>query len=161
MEFKKSNQGFTVLHLIILIAVIAILTAIFYPTFIRSNKALNGSYILSDLRNIENAEMKYYIKYGATPDSYTPSLDDEAVTENQKKLIELIDGKQWPVPPLGEFIIENTDTHEIFKGKATRHSYYSYTQNDDLYRGNNGLSINNITTLDGKEKDLTFIDLLQ
>lgn len=161
MKSKITSQGFTILNLTVLIAFIAIITAIFYPTFIRSTKSITGSSILSDMRNIENAEMKYYIKYGDYPDSYTPSLEVHHITENQKNLIQLIDGKKWPSPPLGDFIIENTDTHEVFRGTTTRHSYYNYAQNDVISKNKNGISINNIIDHNKKELNLTFIDLLQ
>ena len=161
MNFKKRNQGFTILHFIILIAVLAILTAIFYPSFTKATKSVRGSQILSDLRNIENAKMKYHIKYGDYPESYEPSLENKPITVNQKKFLDLIDGKKWPVPPLGEFIIEKTENTKVFQGKTTRRSYYKYSQNSDLSGKENGLSLNNIDGENGQELKLTFLDLLQ
>ena len=161
MNTKKTNQGFTVLNLTILIAVIAILTAIFYPSYLRANKAIIGSKIVSDMNNIKIGATKYYIKYGDYPDSYRPSLDDEPLTANQKKFIELIDGKKWPMPPLGEFIIEKTPNHTIIKGKSTRHSYYKYNYNGVLSKVHNGVSIVNLKGIDGKELNLSLVTLLQ
>src|SRR3989344_8395595 len=59
MKFKK-NKGFTLLELIVVIAVISILAVILLPRFVRITKPANDSRRLADIRTIQGYLELYY-----------------------------------------------------------------------------------------------------
>ena len=59
MKFKK-NKGFTLLELIVVIAVISILAVILLPRFVRITKPANDARRLADIRTIQGYLELYY-----------------------------------------------------------------------------------------------------
>src|SRR3954466_6104013 len=65
--FKTLNQkraGFTLVEIMIVVAIIALLAAIAVPSFLRSRKRSQASKILNDLRMIDAAIDQYAIENG-------------------------------------------------------------------------------------------------
>jgi prepilin-type N-terminal cleavage/methylation domain-containing protein len=71
---KRKNGGFTLVEIMIVVAIIALLAAIAVPGFLRARKRSQGTTIKNDLRLIDAAKDQYAIEYNKTTES--PSWDD-------------------------------------------------------------------------------------
>jgi len=60
----KSHNGFTLVEIMIVVAIIALLAAIAVPGFLRARKRSQASRILNDLRMIDSACDQYAIETG-------------------------------------------------------------------------------------------------
>ena len=68
---KRDSQGFSLIELLIVVAIILIIAAIAIPNFLRSRIAANQASAVQSLRMITTAETTYSSTYGGT---YSPSL---------------------------------------------------------------------------------------
>ena len=59
---KESHKGFTLVEIMIVVAIIALLAAIAVPGFLRARKRSQASRILNDLRMIDSAVDQYAIE---------------------------------------------------------------------------------------------------
>jgi prepilin-type N-terminal cleavage/methylation domain-containing protein len=62
----RKNAGFTLVEIMIVVAIIALLAAIAVPGFVRARKRSQASKILNDLRLIDGAVDQYAIENGKT-----------------------------------------------------------------------------------------------
>jgi prepilin-type N-terminal cleavage/methylation domain-containing protein len=63
-RLKKKRAGFTLVEIMIVVAIIALLAAIAVPGFLRARKRSQASKILNDLRMIDSAVDQYAIETG-------------------------------------------------------------------------------------------------
>jgi prepilin-type N-terminal cleavage/methylation domain-containing protein len=63
---KKSRAGFTLVEIMIVVAIIALLAAIAVPGFLRARKRSQASKVLNDLRLIDSAVDQYAIENNRT-----------------------------------------------------------------------------------------------
>src|ERR671916_436256 len=63
-KLNKNRGGFTLVEIMIVVAIIALLAAIAVPGFLRSRKRSQASKILNDLRMIDAAIDQYAIETG-------------------------------------------------------------------------------------------------
>ena len=61
--FNRKNRGFTLVEIMIVVAIIALLAAIAVPGFLRARKRSQGTTIKNDLRLIDAAVDQYAIEY--------------------------------------------------------------------------------------------------
>lgn len=99
-NFIKNRKGFTLVELVVVIAIIGILAGIAVPRFLDATASARGAKIVADMRTIQSAEMIYYAKNAKYPAA-------------QSDLVSLVQGG-WPVPPTGKFIIA-----QVLKVNAT------------------------------------------
>ena len=66
---KKSRAGFTLVEIMIVVAIIALLAAIAVPGFLRARKRSQASKVLNDLRLIDSAVDQYAIENNRTAGS--------------------------------------------------------------------------------------------
>jgi prepilin-type N-terminal cleavage/methylation domain-containing protein len=76
----NNNRGFSLLELLIVVAIILIIATIAIPSLLRSRQAANESAAVSDLRTINTAEVTYLSSaggnYGSVPELITAGLLD-------------------------------------------------------------------------------------
>src|SRR6201997_4085203 len=65
-ELNKKRGGFTLVEIMIVVAIIALLAAIAVPGFLRARKRSQASRILNDLRMIDSAVDQYAIETSRT-----------------------------------------------------------------------------------------------
>ena len=65
-ELNKKRGGFTLVEIMIVVAIIALLAAIAVPGFLRARKRSQASRILNDLRMIDSAVDQYAIETNRT-----------------------------------------------------------------------------------------------
>ena len=63
-KLTKKHAGFTLVEIMIVVAIIALLAAIAVPGFLRARKRSQASKILNDLRMIDSAVDQYAIETG-------------------------------------------------------------------------------------------------
>jgi prepilin-type N-terminal cleavage/methylation domain-containing protein len=61
-RFSQTRQGFTLVEIMIVVAIIALLASIAVPGFLRARKRSQASRIINDLRLIDNAVDMYAIE---------------------------------------------------------------------------------------------------
>jgi type IV pilus assembly protein PilA len=83
-EFERRqdrNRGFSLIELLIVVAVILIIAGISIPNFIRAKMAANESSAVQGLRTITTAQVSYSTTYGvAYGIGYAPTLADLSAT---------------------------------------------------------------------------------
>jgi len=81
---KKGNKGFSLLELLIVVAIILIIATIAIPSLLRSRQAANESAAVANLRTINTAEVTYLSSsggsYGDLSDLVTAGLIDNTFT---------------------------------------------------------------------------------
>lgn len=74
-KIQKRRGGFTLVEIMIVVAIIALLAAIALPNFLRARKRTQGSTIKEDLRLIDAAVDTYAIEHNKKP-GFTVTWDD-------------------------------------------------------------------------------------
>ncbi|HIU64362.1 MAG TPA: prepilin-type N-terminal cleavage/methylation domain-containing protein [Candidatus Avacidaminococcus intestinavium] len=97
MNFFKNNKGFTLVELVVVIAILGILAGIAIPRFMDATASARGAKIVADLRTIDSAIMMYQAKEGKLP-------EDKNGGELKPNYV-----AAWPVPPSGDVIITTTN----------------------------------------------------
>ena len=103
MKSLKSNKGFTLIELVVVIAILGILAGIAIPRFMDATATARGAKIVADMRTIDSAIMMYNAKTGGLPTAITQLTTDSTAASSYKLLA------AWPVPASGNAIITKND----------------------------------------------------
>ena len=126
MKSLKSNKGFTLIELVVVIAILGILAGIAIPRFMDATATARGAKIVADLRTIDSAIMLYQAKNGSLPGAAT-----DLTNANQSSAYLAA----WPTPPSGTAIVNNNKNEQV---KLTGTDTRSYTCNNTSGRAELG-----------------------
>src|SRR6476469_8697217 len=80
----KNSRGFSLLELLIVVAIILIIATIAIPSLLRSRQAANETHAVANLRTLNTAEVQYLSShqgnYGGLPELVTAGLLDSRYT---------------------------------------------------------------------------------
>ena len=145
MKSLKSNKGFTLIELVVVIAILGILAGIAIPRFMDATATARGAKIVADLRTIDSAIMMYNAKTGSFPTTADAlKSDDNTKTPAYFKLL-----ASWPVPPTGTAKItiqSGTDAGKQATIDAAKAA--GYTLNTTAGDANQGRALYNAHTVD-------------
>lgn len=96
----RARKGFTLIELVVVIAILGILAGIAIPRFMDSIETARGAKLLADLRSIESAGTVYYTKNGKYP-----TVSTESALGRDKDFIEDYFGS-WPLSTGGYAIVQ-------------------------------------------------------
>lgn len=71
MKFFKNKKGFTLVELVVVIAILGILAGIAIPRFMDATASARGAKMVADMRTIESAESMNYAQKGTYADLST------------------------------------------------------------------------------------------
>ncbi|MDD4320226.1 MAG: prepilin-type N-terminal cleavage/methylation domain-containing protein [Acidaminococcaceae bacterium] len=121
----KGKKGFTLIELVIVIAILGILAGIAIPRFLNATATARGARIVADLRTIDSAIVIYNAKTGKLPTADTDLTT--AATGDTPTTFQLL--AAWPVPAKGSAVfpakptttvtIPDDATYAITDGRGT------------------------------------------
>jgi prepilin-type N-terminal cleavage/methylation domain-containing protein len=85
-KLTRSRQGFTLVEIMIVVAIIALLAAIAVPNFLRARKRSQASRILEDLRLVDTAIDQYAIETNKVTGNSVSWTDIKAYLKTGSKL---------------------------------------------------------------------------
>lgn len=156
----KSNHGFTLVELVIVIAILCILATMAFLKFNENLQTAKGAKLISDMKVIESASAIYYARNNAWPVVEASKSGIKDNTPNKDFTTNYFKGG-WPLPPVGKFIIQGTNGHRYTYQFTTQKffSYYSEAERgglasagrtscdfktiDDFMTGGTGTGLNN------------------
>ena len=80
---RRSNEGFSLIELLVVVAVILVVTAIAVPNFIKAKMLSNESSALQSLRSISTAEILYSTTFGVGFSTNITQLSGTGVNPDQ------------------------------------------------------------------------------
>lgn len=117
MKTLRSNKGFTLIELVVVIAILGILAGIAIPRFMDATATARGAKIVADMRTIDSAIMLYQAKTGDLP------ANADALTNANQSSAYLA---TWPKPPVGIAIITSLSDGKQYKLTSTTERTYAY-----------------------------------
>lgn len=143
---KKSRYGFTLIELVIVIAILGILAGIAVPHFMETSASARGAKVLVDLRTIDSACTIYTINNGTEPTDLdvlvkANLLASEPVADDQSFIVTKTNGKAMTYDP-------KTFTYQEYKIINGRGTYGADQQTVEWYLNGDGSVVDNGTMAD-------------
>ena len=85
-KLNKNRGGFTLVEIMIVVAIIALLAAIAVPNFLRARKRSQASRVLQDMRMVDSAIDQYAIEYNKTTNQGVSWTDIKSYLKTGSKL---------------------------------------------------------------------------
>src|SRR3954462_3164886 len=107
-KLQSRRSGFTLVEIMIVVAIIALLAAIAVPSFLRARKRSQATATLQTLRMIDGAKDQYAIENSKSPTMTPAPLDLAPYVKSGSKLYTLLIAGTAPADSLGNTITVNT-----------------------------------------------------
>lgn len=129
--FKRHQHGFTLIELVVVIAILGILAGIAIPRYMDMQEEAKGAKFLADMRTIESAANMYAAKYGSYPGKIDPWTNAQGVESQYSDTKALVPEflAAWPQPPTG-----------IIRFKGNNGKVYRYILQKENQKDNNPYS---------------------
>ena len=116
--YDKRN-GFTIVELIVVIAILAVLAGIAIPRFMNTTKVAHGSKIIADINACESAVNIYYSRNGVFPENSDSLVGNYLAA--------------WPKPPIGGAVLKKLDDSDLdLEVQASSYVYAKPADNAEL-----------------------------
>lgn len=122
----RARKGFTLIELVVVIAILGILAGIAIPRFMDSIETARGAKLLADLRSIESAGTVYYTKNGKYP-----TVSTESTLGRDKDFIEKYFGS-WPLSTGGYAIVQGYNGVNYRYNLSNGSIPYEYAYNSQI-----------------------------
>lgn len=103
-QSRKRRHAFTLVEIMIVVAIIALLAAIAVPGFLRARKRSQASKVLNDLRSIDSAVDQYAIEHSRISGDPVPVAAWTAYLKPGSRLA--VDGRHPTYGPYGNQIVD-------------------------------------------------------
>ena len=113
----RHSKGFTLIELVVVIAVLGILAGLVISRYIDMTEETRGATVLANMRTIESCAALYAVKHGELPPRACPVEADAPITPFVPDYL-----ATWPVAPLST---------QVFKIRGRDGKYYRYQVNAD------------------------------
>ena len=107
-KLHSRRSGFTLVEIMIVVAIIALLAAIAVPNFLRARKRSQATATLETLRMIDGAKDQYALENAKSSTTTPAPLDLAPYVKNGSKLYQLLSAGTAPADALGTAITVNT-----------------------------------------------------
>ena len=107
---QRARRGFTLVELIVVIAMLVIIAGIGVSRFINASEVARGSKVLADINSCESAVNIYYAKNGTYP------ADAETLVSTYLE--------DWPKPPVGKALVKKLDNTDLILDVQTANYTY-------------------------------------
>ena len=107
---RNFRAGFTLVELVVVIAILGVLAGIAIPRFMNTNMAARGSKILADMSACESAINIYYAKTGSFPADINVLIPSYMAV--------------WPKPPFGMALVKKHDNNDLILDVQTANYAY-------------------------------------
>ena len=118
MKFFKNKKGFTLVELVVVIAILGILAGIAIPRFMDATASARGAKIVADMRTIDSAATMYQAQKGVVATKDLLSADTKYIAS-------------WPKVPTGDVIITKSNNGARNYTKAEMEAFADYGVNSD------------------------------
>jgi prepilin-type N-terminal cleavage/methylation domain-containing protein len=105
-KLQSKRGGFTLVEIMIVVAIIALLAAIAVPNFLRARKRSQATRVLEDLRELDHAVDQYAIETGKTSGNHPDFADLKSYIKAGTSLYET--GKDMFGNDYGPFTVDST-----------------------------------------------------
>lgn len=121
----KKLKGFTLIELVIVIAILGILAGIAIPRFIDTTEAAHGAKLLGDMRTIESMALVYAADHGGQYPKVSTTNSGFKFESGSEKFNDYFSGG-YPLPPQGIISFQGSDGNTYRYDLSDRQYYYGY-----------------------------------